>query len=154
MNKKYTILLCVVALTLLSNCESCKGRVAVGPNSPAGQLVQKHIDYLKLVTNQSYSAENKTPQELDVAVAEIDKTGKEVASSYVVKIKNSCNAEEISANDKLLSCVNQALDEGLKSKVPNLDEYMSERCKDFDAPKSPECSQVIQEFFDEFEAKE
>lgn len=152
MNKKYIILLCIASTFVLGGCESCKGLFsAQGANSPASVLVEKHIEYLKLLTRQTFNQENKTPEELSVALAEIDKTGKDIKASYIVKVKNSCKSEEISNTDKLLSCVNDALSEGLKNKVEDPDEFMYEKCKDIEAPKSEDCSKVVTEFFEEFD---
>ena len=104
-------------------------------NSPAGILVEKHIEYVKLLTRQTYNLEGKTQEELDTALIEVDKTGKDIQASYIVKIKNSCKPEEISSTEKLLSCVNGVLTEGLKVKVPEPDEYMFEKCKEFRSSK-------------------
>jgi hypothetical protein len=155
MNKKYIIFLCAALTLMLSGCESCKGRLSgQGANSPAGVLVDKHIEYLKLTARQAFSQEdkaNKAPEEIERAVAEIDKTGKDIKSSYVVKIKNSCKPEEIDATDKLLTCVNGAMTEASASQVEDFDGFIFEKCNTLEAPKTPECSKVITEFFEEFD---
>ncbi len=149
MDKKYIILMLACAWVLtLGGCESCKG---FGQSSPAASLVQKHIDYQKIATKQSFAAEGKSSEELAVAIAEVDTIGKEIKATYIVKIKNLCTPPEISGTDKLLSCVNEAFVEADKNKVEDADEYMYEKCKDFEATKSTECAQVMGEFLEEFE---
>lgn len=151
MNKKYILFLSIAAsIFTLGGCESCKGLFSQGANSPAGLLMQKHIDFIKLSKRQAFVAEGGSPEKLDSVLAEIDKKGKDIRTSYIVKMKNACSSDEISSTDKLVACVNDAMAEALENKVADPDELI-EKCKNFAVPKAQECSQVMVDFFQEFD---